>query len=314
MKRKLLFTVLITAVLLGGCGRSKTNTNENSSVAESQTEENNIAHTDEAHNTAETEEAHNAQTGEIANTGEVGTDLQTGENHDTAELDNTYNAAETQDMIGEEKAKQIALDHAGLTAEQVTFIKSGLDRDDGKLNYDVEFYDKDGKEYDYEIDPHSGQVLDYDHDAEYYGAVNEEVNLKTETGTTNADGKTDGADGTDKKDGTTDGKTADKNTGTDKAADKTGTNTDKTAGTNDAASDKTSTAKITADQALKIALEKVPGATSQDVREFKSDHDNGRLEYEGKIYYDKTEYEFEIDGETGKILEWDVEPIYGAVS
>lgn len=292
MKRKLLFTVLITAVLLSGCGRSKTNTNENSSVTESQAQENNVSQTDEAHNTVETGEAHNDQTGESANTGETGPDLQTGENHDTAELDNTYNAAETQDMIGEEKAKQIALDHAGLTAEQVTFIKSGLDRDDGKLNYDVEFYDKDGKEYDYEIDPHSGQVLDYDHDAEYYGAVNEEVNLKTETGTTNADGT-----GTANAEGKTDG--------TD-----TGNNADK----NDTADNKADTVTITADQALKIALEKVPGATSQDVREFKSDHDNGRLEYEGKIYYDKTEYEFEIDGETGKILEWDVEPIYGAVS
>ena len=41
-----------------------------------------------------------------------------------------------------------------------------------------------------------------------------------------------------------------------------------------------------------------------------SDYDNGRLQYEGKLFYDQTEYEFEIDGYSGEILEWDVEPLY----
>ncbi len=74
------------------------------------------------------------------------------------------------------------------------------------------------------------------------------------------------------------------------------------------------TTKISEEEAKQIALNQVAGAASQHIHEFKSDYDNGKLKYEGKIYYEQTEYEFEIDGYTGAILEWDVEPIYNSVS
>ncbi|HJB04112.1 MAG TPA: PepSY domain-containing protein, partial [Candidatus Evtepia excrementipullorum] len=51
----------------------------------------------------------------------------------------------------------------------------------------------------------------------------------------------------------------------------------------------------------------VPGATASDIYEFETDRDDGRLEYEGTIYYDGTEYEFTIDGYSGAIRDWDVE-------
>ena len=76
--------------------------------------------------------------------------------------------AQTAAGISEEQARQAALSHAGLTADQVTFVRSHLDRDDGRLTYDVEFYTTDYKEYDYEIDANTGAVLSYDYDAEYY--------------------------------------------------------------------------------------------------------------------------------------------------
>ena len=34
------------------------------------------------------------------------------------------------------------------------------------------------------------------------------------------------------------------------------------------------------------------------------DRDDGREVYEGELYYDRTEYEFEIDASTGSFLEW----------
>ena len=52
--------------------------------------------------------------------------------------------------IGAEKAKQIALEHAGLSASKVSFIKTEADYDDGRKVYDIEFYSG-NKEYDYEI-------------------------------------------------------------------------------------------------------------------------------------------------------------------
>ena len=75
----------------------------------------------------------------------------------------------TGDTIGEQKAKEIALEHAGLKSSDVTFIRAVLEYDDRNWEYDVEFYDADTyTEYDYEIDAHTGKILSFDHDAEYY--------------------------------------------------------------------------------------------------------------------------------------------------
>ena len=69
-------------------------------------------------------------------------------------------------VIGESAAQAKALAHAGLTTGDVTFVRSHLDWDDGRRVYDVEFYTKDYREYDYEIDAYTGAVLSYDSDAE----------------------------------------------------------------------------------------------------------------------------------------------------
>ena len=148
--------------------------------------------------------------------------------------------------VTEEQARETALSHAGLTADQVTFVRSKLDRDDGRLMYDVEFYTSGYKEYDYEIDASTGEILSYDYDAEGYSYQ------------PNA-----------------------------------------TPGT-----------AITAEQARAIALAEVPGAAESDIYEFETDRDDGRLEYEGKIIYNNTEYEFTIDGYSGAIREWDAEPFH----
>ena len=80
---------------------------------------------------------------------------------------NTTNAA-SDGQVTLEEAKEIALNHAGLSADGVTFIKGKLERDDGREKYDIEFYTSDFKEYDYEIDPQTGEILSYDYDAEDY--------------------------------------------------------------------------------------------------------------------------------------------------
>lgn len=145
------------------------------------------------------------------------------------------------------QAKDKALAHAGLKADQVTFVKSKLDWDDGRQVYDVEFYTSDYKEYDYEIDASTGEVVSYDFDAEGYAPP--------------ATGN--GQSGT-----------------------------------------------ITADQAKEKALAQVPGATVSDIREFETDYDDGRLQYEGTIFYDGMEYEFEIDGYSGAIRNWEAESMF----
>ena len=61
--------------------------------------------------------------------------------------------------------------------------------------------------------------------------------------------------------------------------------------------------------AKKTALDRVSGATDKDLYEWKLDYDDGRPEYEGKIIYAGTEYEFTIDASTGSVLEWDAEKV-----
>lgn len=67
--------------------------------------------------------------------------------------------------ITEQSAKDAALKHAGVSASQSTFLKAKLERDDGRMVYDVEFYSGQ-TEYDYKIDALTGAILSYDHDYE----------------------------------------------------------------------------------------------------------------------------------------------------
>ena len=76
-------------------------------------------------------------------------------------------ATQSSSYIGEAKAKEIALNHAGLTSSQVTFAWAKLDWDNGRAEYEVEFY-ANGKEYDYDIDAVTGDIRSYDYEAEHY--------------------------------------------------------------------------------------------------------------------------------------------------
>lgn len=63
---------------------------------------------------------------------------------------------------------------------------------------------------------------------------------------------------------------------------------------------------ITLEEAQNIALERVPGATAQNIS-IELDEDDGWYIYEGDILYNRMEYEFEIDANTGNILKWEAE-------
>lgn len=153
----------------------------------------------------------------------------------------------TNGFITSEQAQSKALAHAGLSENQVSFVRSHLDWDDGRQVYDVEFYTSDYKEYDYEIDARTGEILSFDYDAEYYNYTQPSNNTGTYIGEA---------------------------------------------------------------KARSIALSYVSGATDANVRYARLDWDDGRAEYEVKIYYGTMEYEFEIDAYSGAIISRDVESIY----
>jgi peptidase propeptide and YPEB domain protein len=64
---------------------------------------------------------------------------------------------------------------------------------------------------------------------------------------------------------------------------------------------------ITLEKAKSIALAKVPGANNSHVRELHLNRENGRLVYEGEIFYNGQEYEFDINAATGEIVKWKAE-------
>ena len=166
MKKLSLAAIIVTvSISLAGCTNSETASNGNKTntkyttqnstesnvqnSSESSTENNNV-------NNAQDNNTNNAQNNIVNNTGNISLD----------------------------KAKEIALSHAGLSADQVTFVKVKMDFDDGIQKYDIKFYCN-GQEYDYEINSSNGQIIQFDYDMEYnYIPNNNTTNYQSNVNTT----------------------------------------------------------------------------------------------------------------------------------
>ena len=66
-------------------------------------------------------------------------------------------------LLTKEEAEKIALDHAGLSADQVQRLRTELDDEQGKPEYEVDFR-VDRWEYDYDIDAQTGEIRSWDKD------------------------------------------------------------------------------------------------------------------------------------------------------
>ena len=67
--------------------------------------------------------------------------------------------------ISVDQAKYIAASHAGFPVSDVDFSKVKLEKDDGMVIYEIEFY-RNGIEYEYEINAITGEILKYDSEQE----------------------------------------------------------------------------------------------------------------------------------------------------
>jgi len=80
----------------------------------------------------------------------------------TNPTDSAINSS-SNDYIGVDRAKEIALNHAQMNESDVQFAKAKLENDDDVVEYEIEFYF--GRtEYDYTIDAVSGNIIEYDVD------------------------------------------------------------------------------------------------------------------------------------------------------
>lgn len=69
------------------------------------------------------------------------------------------------ESLTREQARDLALEQAGVTADQVNRLEVEYDTDDGVPRYEVSFY-YNGWEYDYEYNADTGELLSYDRDKE----------------------------------------------------------------------------------------------------------------------------------------------------
>ena len=224
--------------------------------------------------------------------------------------------------ITADRAKEIALEHAGISASNAVFVKAGLDWDDGRTVYEVEFY-ANNTEYDYEIDPASGSILSYDQDWDDFslapvvsaGTTGEyisvdkakEIALKhagiSASSATFVFAKMDWDDGRYVYDvefyaGSIEyDYEIDANTGAIISYDHDWDNTTQTipAGTD----------LISADRAKEIALGRAPSGVT--VVKCQLERDDGRYIYEVEMRSGRTEYSCDIDAATGAIFDWDVD-------
>jgi uncharacterized membrane protein YkoI len=65
--------------------------------------------------------------------------------------------------ISSTDAENAALSHAGVSRSSVNYLRSHLDRDDGRTMYEVSFY-YNYMEYEYDIDALTGNILSFDQD------------------------------------------------------------------------------------------------------------------------------------------------------
>ncbi len=83
---------------------------------------------------------------------------------DTAQTTQTAQPqSQTPELIGEDIAKEIALERAGLTETDVSFVSIELDRDDGVWKYEIDFR-QGTTEYETEINAQDGTILAWETD------------------------------------------------------------------------------------------------------------------------------------------------------
>ena len=182
----------------------------------------------------------------------------------------TLPPVEAPTLLTREEAQAIALDHAGLTAEQVLCLKAHKDREDGILVWEVDFHFEE-MEYDYEIHAVTGEVLKAEKERDDDPCDAHKNGHKHENTQGNGHHKEEKPQPEPKPEQT------------------------KNLSAQEAKAIALDHAGLTAEQVKRVRAEK--------------DREKGILVWEVEFQFDGWEYEYEINAETGEILhsekEWD---------
>ena len=251
--------------------------------------------------------------------------------------------------VTQTQATEIALEHAGVTQEELLSLSVKLEQEGGRQVFDIQFT-TDDREYQYDVTSNSGEIINYSYQpttgqtsqeepqaeasqsqesqgtssqasqqesSQSQGITQEEAQAiaLNHAGVTLEEAtiykvKADVENGRSVYDvefavGATeyDYEIA-QDTGEILSYDADVEGWTPTTGQNETASQ--TSGEITMEQAVQLVLERIPGATAEQVR-IEEDYDDGRRTYEGEVYYNQAEYEFEIDASTGAFIEWSVD-------
>ena len=246
---------------------------------------------------------------------------------------NTPQPTDVSGRITEADAKQIALDHAGISESETDRLRVKLDYDDGVQEYEVTFY-VGNREYDYDIDASTGTIRSFDSEIEddyniasapsatraatssSSGAAITEAEAKqialdhagvSESETERMRVKLDYDDGVQEYEvnfyvGNRE-YDYDINAATGEIRSHDSEIDDDYVSSTEAAG-----AAVSEDEARATVVARVSGASASDVRLY-LERDDGRMVYEGELIYNGTEYEFQIDATPGAVLDWESESV-----
>lgn len=179
------------------------------------------------------------------------------------------------EYISDLQAKEIALAHANLSESDVTALRVKFDFDDGRAEYEVEFYNG-NQEYDYEIDAITSEIISFDYEIEekFYTTSNSIVANSNSTDTSST---------------------------TPQISTETSTITSTPSSTTTQTGD-----YIGEEQAKAIALAHANLSESGvSALRVKFEFDDGVAEYEVEFYVGNKEYDYEINALTGDIRSFD---------
>lgn len=246
---------------------------------------------------------------------------------------NTPQPTDVSGRITEADAKQIALDHAGISESETDRLRVKLDYDDGVQEYEVTFY-VGNREYDYDIDAATGTIRSFDSEIEddyniasAPSATRAAASASSGATITEAGAKQIALDHAGVSESETERMRV--KLGRDDGVQEYEVNFyvgnreydyDINAATGEirshdseidddyVSSTEAAGAAISEDEARATVVARVSGASASDVRLY-LERDDGRLVYEGELIYNGTEYEFQIDATTGDVLDWESESV-----
>ncbi len=206
------------------------------------------------------------------------------------------------DALGVGEVRSIVLENAGVSEQDARFVRIRLNSDGGTSCYEIEFLCSTA-EYDYTVDAETGEILSMNCETGEYdlAAVPEEI-LPPELGHGTAEsGVTPTSEAAEGQDGSGAGTQSGAQSPEDAVQNGTGQGTQQA-----------EQQYIGADAAKQAALAHA-GLQEDDVR-FKHarlDYDDGYWKYEVEFHSGSTEYDYDIDAQTGEVLSYDHEAIHG---